>query len=721
MTDESHPPLISKPRKKERSISSLLTIAILICCLFQAGLLILLLLLGGLLRETKAQAYSSLNEKMSTRLNYIENQMGYHWKNNADVMNERLSEQLTSLLKASGESLSAEATQNYLGSVVPTLITSMRNAEVNGAFVILKKEDADTGFNLVYLHDEAPDINTNSDKDIILLAGPDSVSQVNHLEKDSLWQYKLFLNEGNSDFYYNPVNSAHLSGKTAVSGYWSFPFRILKNGDPMITYTLPLLDKMGNVWGVTGIAISVPYYTSLLPETEIDARDSLGYAVAYKDENGNLCPAITGSVRQEQFITSFQPVKLSLLDDSNSIYALDSAGNGPRVLASVKKIHLYPSESPYRDSEWYIMGLVKENHLLSLYYKIQMILVCSIAVSILVAAINGFILSRHFTRPIRRLARQVRESDLAKHRGFQKSPYREINDMTAAIEHAGQVYLDSTSRFLQIINSINLPLGIFFYSHDGERGYVSEYLMHLLAPPDADSSRQKDIIRHFPAILDRIMSRPVEGETDVYCLENPEKYYVIVKCFKNEQDVLGIIEDVTASILEKEKIRMERDCDFLTSLRSRFYFEKTVKILLSQGNLGTAALVMLDLDNFKLINDTHGHLCGDAYLKVLADNLLHIFSENCVVGRRSGDEFLVFMYGQDTRERILERIREFYACLRTNPFTFPDGTSGIISISSGAAFCTDRIADYDMLSEQADNALYEAKRGKKGIFIVADE
>lgn len=706
--------------KKERSISSLLTIAIFFCCIFQAGLLTLFLLLGGLLRDTKSQAYSSLHEKMCTRLNYVENQMEYHWKNNAEIMNSRLSNELTSLLQKSDGTLSPEDAQNYLNGLVPTLITSMRTAEVNGAFVILKKEEAHAGYNTVYLHDEAPNINTNSDKDIVLLVGPDSVSQVNYLEKDSLWQYKLFLSEDNRDFFDYPVQSAHLSGKTEVSGYWSFPFRILKNGDPMITYTLPLMDKTGNVWGISGIAVSVPYFTDLLPDTEIDARDSLGYSIAYKDENGDICPAIIGSVRQEQFITAFQPVKLSLLDDSNSIYTLDNSKDGPKVMASVKKIQLYPSESPYHDREWYIMGLVKENNLLSLYRKIQMILIYSFVISLFVAAINGFVLSNYFTRPIRRLARQIRDSDLAKHQGFQKSPYREINDMTAAIQHAGQVYLESTSRFLHIINSINLPLGIFFYSHDGERGYVSDYLMHLLFPLATDGYPQKDIIKRFPAILDDIMSHPVEGEADVYRVETPAKYYVLVKCFKNEQDILGIIEDVTASIQEKEKIRMERDFDFLTSLYSRFYFEKTVKGLILKNDLRTAALIMVDVDNFKLINDTHGHICGDFYLKVLADYLRHIFSENCITGRRSGDEFLVFMYGQDSRDRVLDRIREFYAYLKCNPFTFPDGSSGIISISSGAAFYTGQSDSYDSLSEQADKALYEAKRGKKGVFIVAD-
>ncbi len=118
--------------------------------------------------------------------------------------------------------------------------------------------------------------------------------------------------------------------------------------------------------------------------------------------------------------------------------------------------------------------------------------------------------------------------------------------------------------------------------------------------------------------------------------------------------------------------------------------------------------VMIDVDNFKAINDTLGHLHGDAVLKRLADVLLGGARMQDVVGRYAGDEFVVLFVGVDRplAEKLVERLS---STLREND----------LSCSLGAAFFPDDATDAIGLINAADRALYETKRSGKNGFRFA--
>ena len=86
--------------------------------------------------------------------------------------------------------------------------------------------------------------------------------------------------------------------------------------------------------------------------------------------------------------------------------------------------------------------------------------------------------------------------------------------------------------------------------------------------------------------------------------------------------VLGLVEDITSEVMEKQKLAYERDYDILTNLLNRRAFQATLTELFDHPDqLRCAALVMMDLDNLKYINDTYGHDYGDQYIRYTADIL----------------------------------------------------------------------------------------------------
>ncbi len=138
----------------------------------------------------------------------------------------------------------------------------------------------------------------------------------------------------------------------------------------------------------------------------------------------------------------------------------------------------------------------------------------------------------------------------------------------------------------------------------------------------------------------------------------------------------------------------------------------------AQRAQGGAAVLILDLDHFKLVNDRHGHLAGDRVLSSVAEALRAEVRDNDLVGRFGGEEFVIMLpghegsgYDRTELEAVADRIRRRVDALGVE-VTTPDGplTVGDLSVSVGGATFPDDAADLDGLLEVADSALYAAKR-----------
>ncbi|MDT8902427.1 GGDEF domain-containing protein [Selenomonadales bacterium 4137-cl] len=153
--------------------------------------------------------------------------------------------------------------------------------------------------------------------------------------------------------------------------------------------------------------------------------------------------------------------------------------------------------------------------------------------------------------------------------------------------------------------------------------------------------------------------------------------------------------------------------DNLTALYNRHYFAAAIAGRVGRGSTGNeAALLMIDIDDFKQINDKHGHAMGDAVLRQLADLLRASIRKNDAAIRWGGEEFLVFLTGADKNSARLfaERLR---ATVERHPFGQDPHTVAVtVSIGIAAATAT---ADLEQLIRLADDALYRAKQTKNKV------
>ncbi|MGL6007869.1 MAG: diguanylate cyclase domain-containing protein [Culicoidibacterales bacterium] len=156
--------------------------------------------------------------------------------------------------------------------------------------------------------------------------------------------------------------------------------------------------------------------------------------------------------------------------------------------------------------------------------------------------------------------------------------------------------------------------------------------------------------------------------------------------------------------------------DSLTELANRSYFEYEVTQWLKLYHSGV--FIILDLDNFKKVNDTLGHNEGDKLLIETAKKLQSIFRKDDIIARLGGDEFVIFLPNPTELDVIQFRVEE---TLKRIEKTYKNPTGDIhLTVSIGAAIVDDNLCEYVELYEHADKALYEAKKqGKHGVVIKA--
>jgi diguanylate cyclase len=160
-----------------------------------------------------------------------------------------------------------------------------------------------------------------------------------------------------------------------------------------------------------------------------------------------------------------------------------------------------------------------------------------------------------------------------------------------------------------------------------------------------------------------------------------------------------------------DKLKEEAAKDYLTGLNNVRSFDRAFNSLLNKArqNDESIALLTIDVDLFKKVNDNYGHMAGDSVLRELAAILGNSIRDFDVVARVGGEEFSVILRdcGAARSKEIAERIRKN---VEGTKFNLPCGNIIEITISVGIAVYPATIADIDLLKEKADEKLYEAKR-----------
>lgn len=190
----------------------------------------------------------------------------------------------------------------------------------------------------------------------------------------------------------------------------------------------------------------------------------------------------------------------------------------------------------------------------------------------------------------------------------------------------------------------------------------------------------------------------------------------LIDADNNHLCIMLSAKDINKSKEEEQKIRDAAKLDRMTKVLNRETAMETIRTILREEGAAGHSLYMLDVDNFKALNDTLGHQAGDEFLIRLANGLKASIRDTDVIGRIGGDEFFIFLrevseltLTENRAKRLLEVISE----------VAKDYLQVKVSGSIGISRYPENGSDLDTLYAKADEALYEAKHAGKNCYRVA--
>ncbi len=244
---------------------------------------------------------------------------------------------------------------------------------------------------------------------------------------------------------------------------------------------------------------------------------------------------------------------------------------------------------------------------------------------------------------------------------------------------------------------------------------IGQPLQKICAWPDGKSAPF--------SIVELPLGAPQEPHGKLMELEGRRKngaVFPLEVCFSKWEGVDGfqygaVMRDISERKREAERIRYLAEHDTLTGLANRhaLYEQLNSRLTVAKSAQQKLALLLLDLDKFKHINDTYGHACGDKLLCDVAERLSTLVEGTGLVARLSGDEFAIVIGGANAAERARALAERICLAFRKIAF-FIDERDVRINVSIGVAMYPDYGTAADELFGNADLALYRAKAGGRG-------
>ncbi|QJI38586.1 MULTISPECIES: sensor domain-containing diguanylate cyclase [unclassified Pseudomonas] len=235
----------------------------------------------------------------------------------------------------------------------------------------------------------------------------------------------------------------------------------------------------------------------------------------------------------------------------------------------------------------------------------------------------------------------------------------------------------------------------------------------LTGTPITNYMHPEDLARTRASIVRVMNGKPHVDFRNRYIRKDGSVVHILWAAFWSEEvgARIGVARDVTALTQAEEELRFLAHHDPLTALTNRSLFNDRLDEALQAAHhhKSPLALLFLDVNDFKGINDVHGHAVGDRVLCVIARRLEGCVRESDLVARMGGDEFTVLLTDIQSPEAVSAKVQQILTVM-AQPLSAEFGAVKMPSCSIGVAFYPADGADADSLLSHADGEMYRVKR-----------
>lgn len=716
--------------RKAQPILRRILIPMVLLTLIEVILLSGTFIYGGTIQELNQNARGIVEGKVANRASYLQNEMINSWSNvsyTAQLINTKAEE-----LQTNGEidlqNIGADSDSCYplVSEISGYLIDMLRSNKVTGAFVVFNTDAPETlrqeeTFSKpgIYFRDLDPDTSPSiRNSDLLIERG--SVDLVHSLDiaTDSAWKPQFEFRAENPEtinLFLNPFEQGLANPKASSLsevGYWALPHTLTDDDKSMISYTIPLSTSGGMVYGVLGMEITLDYLSTMLPYEELMEGKDAAYLVVVKNEKEKTYQTVFSSDNT----TVPQGGQLKIRTSQDGPQFID--GTDETLFIDIEYLQLYDSNGPFESDRWGIAGVVEEKDVTEFSSHILNYIAVAIFLTIIIGITGSIIVSFMISRPIHIVAKNMQ--NLNSHRKIQlpRTNILEFDQMEYSIEKLSSDVIDSATKFAQILNKASIRIAGFELDLENDRLFITEGFFDIFG--DNSISTQTLDIHSFQYEME-IFDIYKEEEGNGYKMykipyEDRDAYIRLSYSKLEGQRIIGVAEDITKTVQEKQLLEHERDHDLLTGLKNRRAFQRIMHQFFARGEefLKKAALVMIDLDNLKEINDKYGHDYGDKYIQAAADSFRKHTPPNTMIARISGDEFYLFFYGYDSEKEIELKLRQFSEGLEEEYIILPPMQRLKLKMSGGISWYPKDSCHYEQLTQYSDFAMYQVKHSTKG-------
>lgn len=513
-------------------------------------------------------------------------------------------------------------------------------------------------------------------------------------------------------FYKNEELSAFLQiieGKGDQEYVLDFNSKILKSDDFNVLFGTPIAE---NQKGMILMEINMSVYEQYTGVTNvatfldtIPTKESRTLFVA--DDEANIL-GITKN--NEQYIHADNLPDLLKKAEDNAIKA---EINGEMHLLLTKKVN-----------DYYVgyMSNIGEIKHISQGYFIQFVLL--LIILSIVITMSLYFLIHHFILKdidmITKKAHQFTSGDSGVQ--FEATKTKELNQLSEELNRVLRVIQTRNERISTIASLMGEGFGAYEYYADLNQAYYSKNVPYLLGVSTDEECKEK-IIEYYQNHVSDLQEKG-KIEIEEIMTVAPGR---MIKIRRNilKDSSYGFLEDISVEnartkqlIRSLEKEKEKNYIDSLTGIYNRTKVKEYIEDFVSKGINLQGVMILMDLDNFKSINDQLGHMEGDLVLKKFAEILITQFRTSDIVARLGGDEFIVFLPNFISKAGLETKIDHILSIIRQELSPYYEKYN--LSVSIGIAYLGGNNKTYEDLYQSADDAMYTAKRGGKNGYFLGD-
>jgi len=647
----------NKRTNKNKSLRVKIMIPQFLLLFVEFSLLFICIIGLGLLQNIRSNEYHKLETTLSNRTNELQRVFNLLSINSLLVVDKI------------NDKFSSSVDDKFLYDIFPDILNSTEYLNVSGAFVILDKNSTDENLKTaIYIRDTNVEVVKKDYTDILYRIGPHSIAYDNQIKLDSLWSYNMdftqLVESESNDFYTKHFNTAKYIKTEPIDlyGYWSDSFKLSNLDREIITFTVPLINNQGEIYGVYGIELSEDLILNKLPTAEIPYVNSV-YMLYKTNEKNNISVnkiLHTGAYFDVINSDKYKSFHLQATKEHEKLHSIKTnIGNELDLYCMVEELELYSPNSYFKSDNWNLACLVPKSELFSVSNRIVKVILLAFAIAIILGIIGIVFSGEMFVRPIRILVKKVKNINPKSPQNLKKIGVLEIDELSNAIEKLNYDVALSASKLSQTIDLVGLPLAGFEIDYSLHQVFLTDSMFNLLSIDKKKSDNNMVALEFWNTVISALTKNKEEGFENTYCFNysNNIRWFRIKTIDMPNQCCLGIIIDVTDEISRHKQLEYETMHDNITGFLKMNYFIKQIRELYNNNHFGL--LLLIDYKAKQDINYLEKCNLSTSYIKNTSELLSQMEVDNKVLGRMSGNYLGIYLYDLNKHEKNITYFKSF--------------------------------------------------------------